>query len=147
MTDLVYTTYDSATGKIISVIQCGSASQVEANLEGKTYISGYHNPGQYYIQDNTPVQIPDDPSTDLIKYNFDYATKTWALDGERTANETRMQRLRYLTSVDAVSAVRLSLLSDEQKQQLIEYRQALLDVPQQSGFPENVAWPSKPDWL
>jgi hypothetical protein len=25
------------------------------------------------------------------------------------------------------------------------YRQALLDIPQQSGFPHNVAWPTKPE--
>lgn len=26
----------------------------------------------------------------------------------------------------------------------IDYRQALRDVPQQAGFPENVTWPTKP---
>ena len=26
----------------------------------------------------------------------------------------------------------------------IDYRQALRDVPQQTGFPENVTWPTKP---
>jgi hypothetical protein len=147
MTDLVYTTYDPDTGKIISVLQCGAASQVETNLEGKTYISGYHNPDQYYIQDGAPVLISDDPSTESNKYNFDYSTKTWTLDLDQTANAIRIQRLKHLQSIDAVSAVRLTLLSDAQKQQLVDYRQALLDVPQQPGFPTTVTWPSKPDWL
>lgn len=26
----------------------------------------------------------------------------------------------------------------------IDYRQALRDVPQQAGFPENITWPTKP---
>lgn len=35
-------------------------------------------------------------------------------------------------------------LTAEQKQEWAEYRQALRDVPEQTGFPENVVWPSTP---
>jgi hypothetical protein len=35
-------------------------------------------------------------------------------------------------------------MTQEQKDSLIEYRQLLLDVPQQVGFPYNVIWPTKP---
>ena len=36
-------------------------------------------------------------------------------------------------------------LTAEQKQAWAEYRQALRDVPEQAGFPENVAWPLVPE--
>lgn len=36
-------------------------------------------------------------------------------------------------------------LTEEQKQAWAEYRQALRDVPEQAGFPENVVWPSTPE--
>lgn len=36
-------------------------------------------------------------------------------------------------------------LTEEQKQEWAEYRQALRDVPEQTGFPENVVWPSTPE--
>lgn len=38
------------------------------------------------------------------------------------------------------------VLSDTQEvsQEWLDYRQALRDVPTQSGFPENVTWPTKP---
>lgn len=36
---------------------------------------------------------------------------------------------------------------DEQKAELATYRQALLDVPQQEGFPSEVTWPDKPTFI
>lgn len=35
-------------------------------------------------------------------------------------------------------------ISDEKKQEIKAYRQALRDIPQQDGFPENIVWPDKP---
>jgi pyruvate,orthophosphate dikinase len=35
----------------------------------------------------------------------------------------------------------------ERQVALQEYRQALLAVPQQPGFPDQVIWPTKPSWL
>ena len=35
-------------------------------------------------------------------------------------------------------------ISDEKKQKIKVYRQALRDIPQQDGFPDNIIWPDKP---
>jgi hypothetical protein len=35
-------------------------------------------------------------------------------------------------------------LSDAKKAAYLVYRQALRDVPEQSGFPDNITWPTKP---
>jgi hypothetical protein len=64
------------------------------------------------------------------------------------AGQVRAERAyRLATEVDPIAgnALRWAGLSDEQRQAWAGYRQALLDVPQQSGFPHNVTWPSKPE--
>lgn len=38
-------------------------------------------------------------------------------------------------------------ISDENRSMLKYYRQALRDIPQQEGFPENVVWPTPPEFL
>jgi len=64
------------------------------------------------------------------------------------ANNVRADRSRKLKAeVDPIAgnALRWSALTDEQRQAWSDYRQALLDIPQQSGFPHNVVWPTKPE--
>jgi hypothetical protein len=38
-------------------------------------------------------------------------------------------------------------LTDAQRTELAVYRQALLDIPQQSTWPRDFEWPTKPTWL
>ena len=59
----------------------------------------------------------------------------------------RSERNRKLASdVDPIAgnALRWAALTAEQQQAWADYRQALLDVPSQDGFPHNVSWPVKP---
>jgi hypothetical protein len=46
--------------------------------------------------------------------------------------------------VDRMNPIRWEFLSQEEKQIWVDYRQNLLDIPEQPGFPENVIWPTKP---
>lgn len=57
----------------------------------------------------------------------------------------RDQDLR--NNVDTINPIRYETLTDEQRTELKTYRQALLDIPQQDGFPEVFVWPTKPTWL
>ena len=52
---------------------------------------------------------------------------------------------RLATEVDPIAgnALRWADLSDAEKTKITVYRQALLDVPAQSGFPLNIIWPVK----
>ena len=57
----------------------------------------------------------------------------------------RNQRNRLLVDyVDLINPIRWEMLDNDQKQELRDYRQALLDVPSQEGFPWKVQWPEKP---
>ena len=48
------------------------------------------------------------------------------------------------TNVDSMNPMRWELLSEEKKQEWRDYRQALLDIPQQEGFPNEIFWPEVP---
>jgi len=142
-----YTTYDPATGQILSVLTTNDPLQVETNLADKSYIVGDYNGQRYYIDQGQAVEKPADPSGDTNSYTFDYATKNWSLDLDKTAFKARQYRYKMLLAVDLVSPVRYASLDTDQQTQLQTYRQALLDVPQQATFPESIEWPAKPTWL
>lgn len=55
----------------------------------------------------------------------------------------RRQRNGALAATDWTSLSDAPLTS-EKKSQYAAFRQALRDVPQQSGFPDNIVWPEKP---
>ena len=68
----------------------------------------------------------------------------------RKASAIREERAFRLQECDAVSPMRWNAMTDAQKQAWTDYRQALLDVPQQDGFPwggdpEAAPWPERPE--
>ena len=71
----------------------------------------------------------------------------YAIDNQSVAaglpNLVRKQRDSLLAKCDWTQTVD-SPLSTEQKTAWTTYRQALRDLPAQSGFPTNVTWPTEP---
>ena len=58
----------------------------------------------------------------------------------------RAERNQLLKStVDTISPLRLEAMTSEQQNVWRAYRQALLDVPQQTDFPLEIVWPTKPE--
>lgn len=65
---------------------------------------------------------------------------------EYYANERRFERNNLLRqNVDSINYMRWESMTDEQKNAWKVYRQALLDVPDQEGFPYTIDWPTKPE--
>jgi hypothetical protein len=67
---------------------------------------------------------------------------------ERTAYDVRYQRDWYLRSyVDEVvsNPLRWTELTSDQQAEWASYRRDLLDITAQSGFPQDVTWPTKPE--
>ena len=65
----------------------------------------------------------------------------------KAAKQVRKQRHRLLaTVVDPLvsNPLRWADLTQDQQQAWAAYRMELLNVPQQSGFPQNVIWPVAP---
>jgi hypothetical protein len=59
----------------------------------------------------------------------------------------RMHRDFLLGEMDSIlsNPLRWDAMSSDKKTEWTTYRQALLDVPAQSGFPETITWPEKPE--
>lgn len=67
---------------------------------------------------------------------------------EEIENKIRQRRNKFLSMyIDSMNPIRWEFLTDEQKNKYIQYRQDLLDVPQQDGFPDNVIFPEIPEGL
>jgi hypothetical protein len=63
------------------------------------------------------------------------------------ADQLRRARAHRLRQIDRITPMWWESLTAEQQQEVRDYRQALLDVPQQPGFPADVTWPEPPQWL
>jgi hypothetical protein len=66
---------------------------------------------------------------------------------EQKASDTRFYRNELLVrEVDPIvtNPLRWAELSSTEQQAWADYRTALLNVPQQASFPEDIVWPTKP---
>lgn len=142
-----YTVYNPDTGAILSVYYISDPAQIDINLSNKTWIQGDYSANEYYVVDGVATQLPENPNTSLLPYEFDWITHSWQLNESGASAQARSQRDQRLADVDRVNPVWYNSLTAEQQAELATYRQALLDVPQQPGFPAQLEWPAKPTWI
>jgi hypothetical protein len=141
-----YTIYNPTTGQITGTISTGDSAVAQQNLQNLNYIVGNFNAGQYYIENGQAVTKLVKP-TDHPFYVFDYVNKNWTVDLVLMQRQMRSLRDEMLSQIDRVNPVRYATLTTDQQNDLVAYRQQLLNVPQQAGFPTQVEWPAKPAWL
>jgi len=80
----------------------------------------------------------------------DYAPFSQADHDARVAAFERDTRdVKLVLEVDPIvsNPLRWGDLSEQEQTEVSAYRTALLDVPQQSGFPNTISWPTKPSCL
>ena len=95
---------------------------------------------------DTDTTIDNGAVMALIGSNFTaYVPPTQAELDATLAAEIRADRDGRLAEVDAVAgnALRWTALDAVTQAEWSTYRQALLDVPQQAGFPNDITWPTK----
>lgn len=140
-----YTKYNPTTGEITSLLTITDINSREVNLANH-YIDGHYTADQYYIDVDTQQAVAKPTKPSLMHY-WDHDSKQWIMDTTQAAIDVRNERGWRLNAIDRVNPIWYSSLTTEQQTELIVYRQALLDVPEQSGFPTEVVWPIKPAWL
>lgn len=66
---------------------------------------------------------------------------------EQLAQRARGHRDNLLSELDSIvsNPLRWASFTTEQQTAWANYRQALLDVPQQADFPNTINWPTKPE--
>jgi len=97
---------------------------------------------------DTDMTIDNDALLELIGDDKEpFVGQTEEQIREELEANVRIQRNFLLAEMDQVisNQIRFDAMPTEKQNQWTTYRQALLDVPQQSGFPETVNWPDKPD--
>jgi hypothetical protein len=144
---MTYTIYDPATGQILELFSISDDVESSVVLANSAYIPGSYDANMYYVDQAQAVIKPARPLIHWGAHYFDYATKTWQLDLEQLSSQMRQQRDQQLAQVDRVNPVWYATLTDQQRTELAQYRQDLLAVPQQAGFPEAIDWPTIPQWL
>ena len=116
--------------------------------------------GQYWVTltDDLGPHITDAYPSDTIEVEpqptpiHTYENCVWVEPDAQTSydyysNEVRQLRNYLLfAEVDAISNTPLKWqdLSEEKKAEWAQYRRDLLNITEQSGFPQNVIWPTKP---
>lgn len=87
-------------------------------------------------------------NTDLLALiGSDYVAFSQADEDARQADFSRYQRNQLLQNVvDPIvtNPLRWAALSSEQQEAWTTFRQALLDIPDQPGFPHDITWPTEP---
>jgi hypothetical protein len=142
---MIYTVYDAATGIITGTMMVNPPNTIGSGI---SYIPGSYDAEQYYILQRQPELYPPRPSSNnWVVWNWDLATRSWTVNTAQSSVRVRDIRNAKLVAVDRVNPFWYDSMSAADRAEVQAYRQALLHVPEQSGFPVDVIWPVKPSWL
>lgn len=97
-----------------------------------------------YEADGSQDHIIPDGLTRITNEEFEAATAPTQKDLEDIARAERDRLLALHVDPVVSNPLRWADTPPEKQQQIINYRAALLDVPQQPGFPDNIQWPIAP---
>ena len=89
-------------------------------------------------------------SSDISDFQVDWSTlsaKSTKIENDKPNKDIRARRNDILTTVvDPLvsNPLRWAELTSDKQAEWATYRTALLDVPQQAGFPADITWPTQP---
>ncbi len=127
---MIFSIFDVESKIIIGHLTCVKSDVELIKSSRADIIEGYYEPGKHRVDQDHVVSIVEliDPQIEI------------ALHLRKFRNDS-------LSAVDRINPVWYAALTTEQQTELTAYRQALLNVPQQSSFPTDIVWPAKPTWL
>lgn len=89
-----------------------------------------NKPGSFFVWSNQTFQW-EDPRNSQQKYND-------------AVDSINLQRIEFLYKSDWTQ-IPNNPLTPQKQQEWADYRQQLRDIPNQSGYPFNVVWPTQPE--
>ena len=99
--------------------------------------------------DDTDMTVDNSVLLELIGSDFEaYVAPTQAeLDAELAASIRAERDNKLVNEVDPIVSnnLRWAELTDAKQAEWTQYRTDLLNLPDQSGFPNSVTWPTKPE--
>jgi hypothetical protein len=131
-------TYD-LTGRITSSQKLYEGADFSFYAQNQPYVMGYFDALEYYVANETAVRFPPQPANTV----WDWTTKQWVPDPTTAIFEMTRKRETLLVGSDWTQ-IPNGPLTLEKKEAWATYRQALRDIPEQSGYPLNIVWPTPP---
>lgn len=129
-----YVVYHKNTGEIYCLRSSSSYPTVEDEY---AVLEGDADPSSQYVVDGSLVNMPPRPSDTAV---FDFSSYAW-VEPTSTSDLVRAKREELLKATDWTQ---LPDVPEATRLKWQEYRQALRDITDQPGFPENVVWPEPP---
>lgn len=131
-----------SNGQVVRFGDCQDETFELQKNDGEYLLEGEFT-GNQYVDNGTLVNMPTKPSPNHV---FDYEIKDWVFDSFYAAQQVYAKRDELLRNgVDRISPVWWASMTQQEQQAWSQYRQDLLDVPQQSGFPQDINWPVAPE--
>ena len=141
MTQITY--YETLTGRVVGCAIC-TEEEVQLNLPtGCSVFDGLIDGLDFYIINNIAIKIPEKPSE---FHEFNFVTKQW-VNTKTLEIESQIvkDKRNVLLQQSDWTQITNNPLSSEVQQQWATYRQQLRDITNQSGYPNSVIWPTKPE--
>lgn len=120
-----FTVYNKNTGQILRTGSC-PPDQFNLQAQGNEIVEGLYPDNLYYWDDGFQPM----PTKPKGFYDFDYATKQWALNKEQTINSNKGIRNSLLLQSDWTQLPDVDLTTAEKDRWKV-YRQALRDMTEQ----------------
>jgi len=99
--------------------------------------------------DDTDMTVDNSVLLELIGSDFEaYVAPTQVeLDAELSSNLRSERDYKLVEEVDPIvtNPLRWAELTDAKQAEWTQYRTDLLNLPDQSGFPNSITWPTKPE--
>ena len=136
-----YTIFNSDN---IRVVLFTTPEGLQLNLQSdENYVEGEFSDELYFVKDNVLKLFPDKPDYPV---NFDKDSESWIWDEEISWAQLRHQRGLLLSELDPIvsNPLRWSEFSTEKQEEYSNYRQSLLDLPENTTDPKNPVWPTPP---
>lgn len=128
------------------IVRGGTCQEVAVELQagqGEYVLESDADVNANFVVDGVVTPLPVKPDGD---YEFDYLTKQWVFNTELATSKAISLRNKLLADgPDRINPIWFSAMTTEQQQAWADYRQALLDITDQSGFPMMIDWPARPD--
>ena len=123
------------------ILRTGSCQDIDYELqigESESILEGTADAATQYIDNGVVTDMPERP---VGYYKFDYTQKAWVQDYDKADSEQRIKRNRLLKESDWTQLPDVPI---NNRTEWAAYRQELRDIPEQSGYPYSVVYPTPP---
>ena len=137
---MYFSIYNQSTGEIVNsgFVPTQDMYDLQPVDNGFIKVPVESDAATQYFQNSTVVNIPSKPDYECY---FDFITKQWVLDYDAQVAVIKGRRNGLLIACDWTQLADVPITN---KDAWAQYRQALRDIPEQSGYPTSVVWPTSP---